>query len=292
MVIDRTGVSKLCGKLLVILLLTAGLYGASMGAYRWLHPEYTFSDFELTPASAAVLKGRVAGMNAETKTVYTKDVVGRDLKGAEIRFNLTCPTDPYKVISVADEKGYGAIQLAPDAELKEPGAWKLPLLVALKTPLLLLLTLLICYLAMYILNLAIGLGLYPLPTMALMIFALAATGTVLGVFIPIVALFSVVTESYHFIKILHVVVFIIAGLFGVRVLYEGLMKLAPENTRGPRTQALLLSWLLLYCLVGAQLAWTLKPFLGTPYLPSTPPFRPEMGNIYVSFFQSLSQLGR
>ncbi|MFP4028918.1 MAG: hypothetical protein ACLFWL_14100 [Candidatus Brocadiia bacterium] len=48
----------------------------------------------------------------------------------------------------------------------------------------------------------------------------------------------------------------------------------------------LLAWLLLYALLGAQLAWTLKPFLGTPYLPDTPPFRIERGNIFVSAFES------
>lgn len=35
----------------------------------------------------------------------------------------------------------------------------------------------------------------------------------------------------------------------------------------------------------------LKPFLGTPYLPATPPFRLERGNIFVSTFGSMQDVG-
>ena len=121
---------------------------------------------------------------------------------------------------------------------------------------------------------------------------MAGTGVMLVVFAPISLMFSVVTTSYHFMKILHVVVFAIAGLFGVKILGEGLAGMqAPEEDAPPppthgKSHAVLYSWLLLYCLVGAQLAWTLKPFLGTPYLPATPPFRLDKGNIFVSTLES------
>jgi len=283
---------KLCLKLLLIFVLTSGLYGAAMGSFRWIHPEYYFSDYELSAPSQKPAFGSVAGMDVAARKIFTKEGRPPKLTDGEARFNRTRPTDPYAVVATGEEKGYGVIQLAPDARLQETGSWKMPLLVALKTPLLFVLTLLICCLVLYILNLAFGMGLRFLPSMTLLTFALAATAVMLGVFVPIVALFSVVTENYHFMKGLHVVVFAVAGLFGVTVLYEGLMKLAPESLSRNKARALLLSWLLLYCLVGGQLAWTLKPFLGTPYLPATPPFRVESGNIYVSFFQSVSQLHR
>jgi hypothetical protein len=108
-----------------------------------------------------------------------------------------------------------------------------------------------------------------------------------------VLLFTVVTENYHFMKVLHVLVFAIAGAFGVSVLHGGLKRLAPRGFAGfLRVKALLLSWLVLYALVGGQVAWTLKPFLGTPYLPATPPFRIESGNIYVSMARSVTRMGR
>jgi len=197
------------------------------------------------------------------------------------------------VVEVGVEKGYNRITLAPDAVLTEGGRWTQPLMVAVKIPLLLLLTLIVCALALYILNLAFGMKLHFAPSMTLMLFALAGTGVMLVVFAPIALLFTVVTTSYHFMKIMHVIVFGISGLFGARILYEGLINIqAPEGDEPQAGAApghanlVLFSWLLLYCLVGAQLAWTLKPFLGTPYLPATPPFRLDKGNIFVSTIES------
>jgi len=282
----------LCLRLLLIFVVASGLYGAAMGSFRLFHPEYYFSDYELTSSPQTPVKSSVVGLDADARKVYTKTGEVGERKGGQVRFNLSRPTEPYEVVSTGEEKGFGVITLAPDAQLSEAEAWKLPLLVGAKTPLLFVLALLVCCLVLYILNLAFGMRLHFLPSMTLMAFALAATGVMLGVFIPIVVLFSVVTESYHFMKILHVGVFAVAGLFGVTVLYQGLRRLAPEGLGHNKIQALLLSWLLLYGLVGGQFAWTLKPFLGTPYLPATPPFRVESGNIYVSFFQSMSQLSR
>jgi len=169
--------------------------------------------------------------------------------------------------------------------------------VALKTPLVFVLTLLVCALALYVLNLAFGLQLRFLPSMTLALFALAGTGVMLAVFAPIALLFTVVTANYHFMKILHVLVFGIAGVFGVRILAEGLARMTGPPGEGAgavrttgRTRLLLLAWLLLYCLVGAQVAWTMKPFLGTPYLPETPPFRVDKGNIFVNTMESWRQL--
>ena len=222
------------------------------------------------------------------------------MKGAKIRFNVTHPSDPYEVVLISTEGGYGVIELSSESVLKEADTWTMPLLVSLKAPLLFVSTLLICSMALYMLNLSFGIGLKFMPTMTLMIFSLTATGAMLGVFVPIVGFFSAVTENYHLIKVMHLLVVAVAGLFGVRVLGEGLARLAPESKDGVikgvikrfRTNMLLTSWLALYTIVGGQLAWTLKPWFGTPYLPSTPPFRMTSGNIYVTFFESLFQMGR
>jgi len=283
----------LCLRLLVFFLLSSAIYGAVMGAYRSIHPAYFFSDFELITADQPPIKGDVAGMMVERNTVYTHAKLPPEITDATIRFNRTNPSDPYIVNSIGEEKGYTKIVLAPETVLTENNRWMQPAMVAVKIPLLFLLTLLVCSLALYILNLAFGMKLHFAPSMTLMLFALAGTGVMLVVFAPISLLFSVVTTSYHFMKILHVVVFVIAGLFGVKILGEGLANMQePEDdvvqayrSKG-RAQLVLFSWLLLYCLVGAQLAWTLKPFLGTPYLPATPPFRLDKGNIFVSTIES------
>jgi len=289
---EGENLGRLCGRLLLIFAVLTAFYGAAMGAYRCLHPQYVFSDFELTGPTGERETGRVAGIDLDARRVYTDvELVGG--QGGSVRFNLSQPTEPCDVTATGSEKGFGFIELAEDEPLAESGAFTLPLLVAVKAPALFVLSLAACCLVLYILNLAFGLGLRFLPTMTLICFALAATGVMLGVFVPIVLLFTVVTENYHFMKVLHVCVFMVAGAFGVSVLHGGLKRLAPKGVGGfLRVKALLLSWLMLYALVGGQVAWTLKPFLGTPYLPATPPFRIESGNIYVSMAQSVARMGR
>ena len=288
MAAEGRDLGRLCAKLLLIFVITAGLCGAAMGSFRWLHPGFFFSDFELSSPEGPVASGQVAGVNYDTNTIYATGALPDVAEDATIRFNLTQPSDPYKVQYVTREKGYTAIVLAPGSSLGEPDAWKLPLLVAAKTPLLFILTLGICSLALYVLNLAFDIRLHFMPVMTTMSFGLAATGVMLGVLVPITGMFSVVTGDYHFMKVLHLLAFTLAGLYGVKILYRGLVRLAPEGSRG--VGKLVFVYLVLYCIIGSQVAWTLKPYLGTPYLPATPPFRVEAGNIYVSVFSSAARV--
>jgi len=294
---EGKNLGSLCGTLLLVFVITSGLYGAAMGAFRMVHPEYVFTDFELLLPGRAPVQGRVAGLDFSERAIYTGvrlldagEAGGPPVgDGAKIRFNLARPTDDYPVESQDEEKGYTRITLMPGADLRESAAWRMPLLVAAKTPLLFVFTLAVCALALYVLNLAFEVRLHFMPVMTTMAFGLASTGVMLGVLAPITGFFSVVTESYHFIKVLHVLAFGIAGLVGVKALYRGLVSLAAPGTRN--IAPLVLVCILLYCIVGGQVAWTLKPFLGTPYLPATPPFRVESGNIYVSFAASLQNMG-
>jgi len=140
-------------------------------------------------------------------------------------------------------------------------------------------------------RIAAGDGLKAMAGKFLLVFALAAAlyGAAMGMFRAIHPEFFFST----YLKVMHLLIFAVAGIFGVRVLWEGLWRLTGRGAfRKIRATALLGAWLILYCFVGGQLAWTLKPFLGTPYLPATPPFRIESGNIYVSFFQSLAKVTR
>lgn len=323
---EGKGLRTLSLRLLLVFLITTAIYGAVMGTYRSIHPAFFLSDFELTTPKGETVRGAVAGMTPDHGVVYTQTKLPVAEPGSTVRFNLTNPSDAYPVSEIGTEKGYEKIVLAPGSMLAESNGWLLPILVALKIPLLFLLTLGVCALALYILNLAVGLQLHFLPSMTLMLFALAGTGVMLVVFAPITLLFAVVTASYHFMKILHVLVFIIAGIFGVKILGEGLSSMQPpRNDDGPsdtpagkpasafgehlqaqspipvpppyaevrhpdatsrKVRLVVFFWLLLYSLVGAQMAWTLKPFLGTPYLPATPPFRLEQGNIFVSTMAS------
>jgi len=52
---------------------------------------------------------------------------------------------------------------------------------------------------------------------------------------------------------------------------------------------LLRFWLILYAFVGTQLAWTLRPFFGTPGTRFVL-FRELEGNFYLSVFQSIREI--
>jgi hypothetical protein len=269
-----------------------------MGAFRCIHPAYYFSNFAMSSGGRDLAQGKVAGMSVENRAVYTRTALPVTAADTTIRFNLSRPSEAYEVARIGTEKGYGKIVLAPGPALEEPGAWKLPILVALKIPLLFLLNLVVCALALYALNLSFGMRLHFMPAMTVMLLALAGTGVLLAVFAPIALLFTVVTTNYHFMKTLHMLVFAAAGSFGLKILAGALANLRSpppgvENAPAvrPRPNLLLLVWLLVYCLVGTQLAWTLKPFLGTPYLPETPPFRVESGNIFASTLESMRAVG-
>jgi hypothetical protein len=60
--------------------------------------------------------------------------------------------------------------------------------------------------------------------------------------------------------------------------------------RNPRHRIGLAAWLLLYMFVAIQLAWVLRPFVGSPELP-TGFFRQEVwGNAYVQVSEAVLQL--
>ena len=62
----------------------------------------------------------------------------------------------------------------------------------------------------------------------------------------------------------HIVVFAIAGVVGVRRMWSLLRELIPQPAIARRV---LWAWLVVEGLVGAELSWILRPFLGKPHLP-------------------------
>ena len=158
----------------------------------------------------------------------------------------------------------------------------------------------------------------------LLVAALAVTVTVLASLGPIVAFFSVSTTSYPFMILLNVVVFSVAGLLGMAFLLQTLHRLsliAPEPTpvhepepvgeekgAGRRNccrpalwsrsttgclsrhvKAVFRCWILLFGLVGAQMGWVLRPFVGNPDMPFTW-FRPRESNVFQGILKALANL--
>jgi len=136
----------------------------------------------------------------------------------------------------------------------------------LKVPFLLLLTSLVCLANFFVLNTVLGLrddfaaacrGLFASQaTMALCLASLA----------PLLVVGYVSTEFYATAKMLNGVMFAVAGVAGQVTLRHHYRPLIERN---PRHRLALAGWLVLYVFVAIQLAWVLRPFIGSPDLETT-----------------------
>jgi hypothetical protein len=165
------------------------------------------------------------------------------------------------------------------------------------------LTLLVTFPSLYVFNALVGSRLVLTSVLRLLVAALAVTVTVLASLGPIVAFFSVSTSSYPFMVLLNVAVFAVSGFLGMAFLLQTLHRLSlirpdppvtastevvgeekAEITEDPspgpldRTEDQVLSrhvkavfwcWIVLFALVGSQMGWVLRPFIGNPDRPFT-----------------------
>lgn len=180
----------------------------------------------------------------------------------------------------------------------------------LKVPALFLLTLLVTFPSLYVFNTLLGSRLRLSELARLLAAAMAVLLAVLAAFGPIVAFFSVTTVSYPFILLLNVAVFAVAGAFGLGFLFRTLDQLAraaagrptvvptedeplPVARRagalGPETNRVFYVWTVVFGLVGAQMAWVLRPFVGSPDAPFTW-FRPRESSFVEAIVRSLRAL--
>jgi hypothetical protein len=176
---------------------------------------------------------------------------------------------------------------------------------ALKVPALFFLTLVVTFPSLYVFNALVGSRLTILAVLRLLIASLGVTLAVLASLGPIVAFFSVSTTSYGFMVLLNVAIFAVSGVLGLVFLLQTLNRLsnvetvpsatapsaadsteqAAKEPGAPAPQALgpldpveghvlarhvksvFRCWVILFGLVGAQMSWVLRPFVGNPDQP-------------------------
>jgi len=160
----------------------------------------------------------------------------------------------------------------------------------LKVPILFLLTLFICFPVLYVTNVLLGSHLGCLQLLALILSALSLNAILLASCAPIVVFFIITGASYHFLKLLHVLIFATGGIWGMVSLWKGLLVMCERYNVYPRQALKILKvWIVIFAFVGMQMAWSLRPFLGSPDLPFQI-FRKRGGNIYQSVWISLVKL--
>jgi hypothetical protein len=198
------------------------------------------------------------------------------------------------------------------------------LATALKVPALFLLTVAVTFPSLYVFNALVGSRLLIPAVLRLIVAALGVTTAVLSSLGPIVAFFSFTTESYPFMVLLNVAVFAVAGILGAVFLLQTLHRLtwvmhgpppapaAEEGTAPPTTpddpgeplsaldpvadhllgrhvRAVFRIWVIVFGLVGAQLGWVLRPFIGAP----TAPFawlRPRSSSFFEAVWRTIMDL--
>jgi hypothetical protein len=201
--------------------------------------------------------------------------------------------------------------------VKGPGPIQI-LASMVKVPLLFYLTLLVTLPSLYVFNALVGSRLTFSGVVRLLVASLGVNVTVLASLGPIVAFFSVCTTSYPFMVLFNVVVFAVAGLFGLRFLLQTLHRLTlagasrPTETPSPseawaeaepagpldpvrnravsdQVKLVFRLWVIVFGLVGAQMGWVLRPFIGNPNLRFTA-FRPRESNFFMAVLQALQNL--
>ena len=81
-------------------------------------------------------------------------------------------------------------------------------------------------------------------------------------FTPIVVFFQITGGNYHFLQLLHVSVFIFAGIFGLRLMVEALKYACEKKTIYPQIGVTVFKiWIVILAFVSIQLSWNLRPFL-------------------------------
>lgn len=195
------------------------------------------------------------------------------------------------------------------------GAWAQILTSALKVPMLFVLTLAVTFPSLYVFS-ALGrskLGFSS--SLHLLLLAIALNLAVLASLGPVTAFFSLSTDSYSFMIVLNVVFFTASGLIGLAMLRRSVEALfssegtgaptrqdvaegdAPDGEKpadqipdtGRRTRRLFYSWCLIYGVVGAQMSWLLRPFIGAPNQPFEL-FRARDSNFFEAFLGTLGEL--
>jgi hypothetical protein len=182
------------------------------------------------------------------------------------------------------------------------GIWRAPLqafYVALKLPIILLLTAVGNSLINAMVAPLLGVNISLAQSFRAVLSSFAIAGVILGGFSPIAGFLAVASPplgaeqsdrwmAYSVIMLSHVAAIAFAGIMANARLYGLLCELGGSTQAAPRV---LFTWLTVNLLLGSQLSWNLRPFIGSPHLP-VEFIRPNAfeGNFFEAVFRSFLRL--
>ncbi len=194
------------------------------------------------------------------------------------------------------------------------------LAAAVKLPLLFILTILVTFPSLYVFNALVGSRLNGASVARLLMAMMGVLLAVLASLGPIAAFFAVSTTSYSFMKLLHVTLASASGFLALAFLLRTLERLVmvqertsdevkhdsqEENTTSDEVKPSTLErvsknpshkarvvfriWVVVFALVGVQMSWILRPFIGSPDSPFQW-LRARDGNFFVDVAHAISSL--
>ena len=165
------------------------------------------------------------------------------------------------------------------------GGWMIPA-TAVKLPLVLVGTALLTMPLNWILALLGGARLGGTAATALSFFALAQAALVLASLAPVAWLFTIAAPgpgldartAHNLLYLLHTGLVALAGLAGASGLRRAFSQVTGDDRQARRITR---AWIVAFALMGGEVAWVLRPFVGSIYLPVTF-LRPDAldGNVY------------
>lgn len=190
--------------------------------------------------------------------------------------------------------------------------WKQVLAASGKVPLLFLLTLVVAFPSLYAFSALADSKLRFLETLKLLLVAIAINLVLLASFAPVTAFFTVSTTSYSFMVLLNCAFFALSGAISLAVLARALRAVyevpprpalavegaasneserrawAEHSRAAARPRRVFYAWFAIYGLVGSQMGWILRPFIGAPGM-EFQLFREREGSFFEAFFTALAK---
>ena len=153
---------------------------------------------------------------------------------------------------------------------------------ALKLPLMLSLSILVSFPELYILQHILGSKLGFRQMLHMILAGFVMIGLIMVSFGPLVIFFLITGGNYAFLKLLHVGIFGLAGFFGMKTILDALKYACEGKKVYPKIGVVVFRfWIVILAFVGMQLAWNLRPFIGSQKL-DFEWFRQREGNFYIS----------
>jgi hypothetical protein len=164
------------------------------------------------------------------------------------------------------------------------------LVTGVKVPCLIFISLFICFPALFVIQYMIGSTMTFYQMVNIILSGFIVFTTIALSFAPIVIFFMITSENYSFLKLLHVAIFTFSGIFTIKTIISGLTYSCEKKNVYPKLGLTIFKiWIVILAFVSSQLAWNLRPFVGSKDMPIEL-FRQRESNFYVAVIKSIGDI--